>query len=140
RAAVFTASATLAPGENGIQVRLRNAWKELTTSKILVSYRLPPRLLSLQSPAKASKPYAELVALVESVQNIPLTRVKIQDKEVPLEALSPVVAERKGDRTIWKLTARDEPLRKGRNRIEMQVSNRDGWTLKPAVQEMDFEE
>jgi WD40 repeat protein len=136
-----TASAALEPGENWVQVRLKNAWgRETITPKVLVTYRRPPRVVRLRAPTKAITPLADVEALVESAQTLPLTQLKVQGREVSAATLQPKVEEKKGDRTVWRIIIPDVPLRKGKNQIEIAASNRDGWSLRPAMHEIQFEE
>src|SRR5205085_8916505 len=77
---------------------------------------------------------------VESARNLPLTRLKTQDRELPAADLRPEAVEQKGDVTVWKVAVRDVPLRTGPNPIEVQAANADGWSLEPKALTVTFEE
>ncbi|MBY0527305.1 MAG: hypothetical protein K2R98_28170 [Gemmataceae bacterium] len=138
RAASFAAMANLQPGENWVQVRIKNAWRETTTPKVLVSYRRPPRITSLAGPKLVEKPFVAVAALVASPKSLPLTRVRVQGNELAAELLKPEVVEQDGDATIYRISMRELPLKRGKNVIELLAGNADGWSLKPAVLEVEY--
>jgi WD40 repeat protein len=138
-AKTFAASAELQPGENRIQVRLKNDWREMTAPKLLVSYRQPPRVLSLKAPGKAIKPFGELVALVETPKALPLTLLKINGAERAAADLKPTVDRQEGDVVVYRIDLKELPLRSGKNAITLEAANRDGWSLKPVAAEITFE-
>src|SRR5205807_81610 len=56
---------TLDPGNNSIQVRLRNDWKMADVSEPRqVRYLQPPRIRQFTGPAKSDKPRVDLKAVV----------------------------------------------------------------------------
>ena len=128
----LTLAAKLQPGENQVQVRLKNDWHEMTTPKILVNYRRPPRVVSFTAPPKSVKPFVDAVVLVESPKGLPLTTLRVQSHDLPAGRLQPTAEQQKGDVTVWRIVLKEMALQKGKNVLTFQASNQDGWALKPA--------
>jgi hypothetical protein len=129
KAASFTGTAKLQPGENWLQVRLKNEWWESTTPRLLVTYRRPPKVASLTAPAKSTKAFVDAVAMIESPKGLPLTTLRFQGHDQPADRFQPVLSQEKGEVSIWKVTLKEVPLKKGKNVLTLQASNRDGWSL-----------
>jgi WD40 repeat protein len=128
----FSGTASLQPGENGVQVRLKNEWHETTTPKLLVSYRRPPRIVDLKAPAKAARTSVDVVAWVETAMDLPLTALRVQGHELAAAALQPAVDKQNGDKTVYRVVLKELALQKGKNVVTFQAANRDGWALQPA--------
>ncbi|MBL8796268.1 MAG: hypothetical protein JNM56_20380, partial [Planctomycetia bacterium] len=124
----FSGLASLLPGENTIQLRLKNTWRESQTTRVSVTYRRPPRLVSLTGPEKSAQPFARVTAVVETPKDAPLTFVRLKGKEISAEGLKPSIKP-KGDRNLVEIVFDEVPLNRGANRIEFQAANADGWSL-----------
>jgi hypothetical protein len=140
KAETLVTQATLAPGENSIRLRLKNSWAEDVTIPVSVAYRRPPRVVALRGPARSVKPFADVVAEVETAKSLPLTQVKIKGSELAASLLKPEVVEQKADSTLFQIAFRELPLQRGKNRIEFEAGNADGWSLKPALLEIEVDE
>ncbi|OAI46957.1 hypothetical protein AYO44_01910 [Planctomycetaceae bacterium SCGC AG-212-F19] len=136
----LTIPASLAGGENSIRVQLKNPWREETTSPVVVRYRRPPRVVNLTGPKKSAKPFADIVAEVETAKGLPLTQLSIKGNTIPAATIKPERVQEKGDTSLLQLILRDLPLQRGNNRIEFMASNADGWALKPVTLEIEVEE
>lgn len=135
----LTIPATLVGGENDIRIRLKNDWREQTTSPVSVRYRKPPRIVGFTGPKKSAKPFVDVTAEVETGKSLPLTQITIKGNTIPASAIKPARIEEKGDTTLLQYVLRDLPLQTGSNRIELMVNNADGPAVKPGVVEIELE-
>jgi len=140
KALTYTGQAALAPGENWLRLRVKNAWREELTPPVLVSYRQPPKIVALKGPAKSAQPFADVIAQVESPRHLPLTQLRIRDHDLPATALKPEAVEQRGETTLFQMIFKDLPLQPGKNKVELLASNADGWALKPATLEIEVAE
>jgi WD40 repeat protein len=124
----FTGLASLLPGENAIQLRLKNPWRESLATRVAVTYRRPPRVVSLTGPAQSAQPFARITAVVETPKDTPLTFVRLKGKETPAEGLK-LTVKPQGELHQVEITFDEVPLQRGGNRIEFQAANPDGWSL-----------
>ena len=132
-AGVLAAKISLHPGDNRIDVTVRNHWRTVTAVERHVFYRRPPRIVGpLKTPAAGAKPFTDVIADVESASA--LTRVECNGREYPVDK----VAVRVHDST-WRISLSQVPLKPGRNTIRLMVSNRDGPCLKNGVAEISVE-
>ena len=136
----YAGQAALVPGENWLRLRVKNPWREELTPPVLVNYRLPPKIVALKGPAKSAKPYADVIAQVETPRHLPLMQVRIRDADMPANAVKPEVVEQRGESTLYQLIFKDLPLQPGKNKVELLASNADGWALKPATVEIEVEQ
>ncbi len=135
----------LRPGENLLQLRLSNAWKQTATANAAVSFKRPPRELKFTSPAKSSKPLADVTATVRSPRDLKIAAqdilAMINDTEV---APAAVVVEllrdaQAGDLDAYQIRLKEVPLVEGKNRLELCVSNGDSACREPAEFLIEYE-
>jgi WD40 repeat protein len=136
----LTIPTTLPGGESDLRIRLSNSWREEKTAPVVVRYRRPPRIVKLTAPKKSAKPFADVIAEVETAKTLPLTQLSVKGNVLPATAIKPARIEEKGDTTLLQMVLRELPLQRGTNRVEFQASNSDGWALKPASVEIELEE
>jgi hypothetical protein len=129
----LAAKVRLQPGDNRIEVAVRNQWQDPRTEERHVLYRRPPRFVSAPrvSPP-GEKPFTDVVAAVESASD--LTRVECNDKEY---AVKDVVSRAPGA-TAWTVTLRQVALSQGRNTIRLRVSNQDGPSLADGLATVEY--
>jgi WD40 repeat protein len=126
------------PGDNRIQVRLRNAWGIGPARIVMVAYRVPPRILSLRDKSEKGKPVVELVAEVASRFDPPLTRVMLNGRAVPPARFELRKLTNGPDGPTWELVLKETPLQKGENSFSLVVANPDGECRQPATQMIAF--
>lgn len=115
----------LKPGENRLQLRVANEWNLSHKSPpISVSYRRPPAIVSIEQPVVSEKPLIDIRAKAKTPKDVPLTRVEINDRPIPLEALK---RESSGDDSdTWTIDAKNVPLASGANKFHVKVWNSEG--------------
>jgi WD40 repeat protein len=130
--------APLQPGDNWVQVKLKNDWHESLSPRIHVKRVRLPRVLKVTDIKKAKTSFVTLIALAESANDLPLTRVEINGrlpdvKDVLLKKL------KEGKETAtWEVTVANVPVRKSTNRLELRVGNADGWSRKSLGHEFEI--
>jgi WD40 repeat protein len=124
----FSGEAAMENGENRIEVQLSNAWGAKATSEaVRVRYLRPPQIVAVTAPTVVEAPLVDVDFVIDSPAKLELTRLMINDRELPADA---AVVERAGpDTTRWKVKARDVPLREGENQIRPLARNGDGWSV-----------
>jgi len=136
----FKAAALLQPGDNWVQVRTKNEWRETTSTKLLVSYRRPPRIVSVDGPKTAAKPFADVTAVVESPRGLPLTQIKLNGAELSAKEFEATVSKEEGETATYQVVLRGRALVRGGNHFEFLAANRDGCALRPRSVTVDFKE
>lgn len=122
----------LQPGENRIQVRLKNEWSEGTPAEVRVHYRRPPRVVALPAPVVGDNPVLDVAAELESPADLPVTTAQVlaegpgaARRTFPAELVPPAAV----GGTVWKLTARNVTLDVGANTLRVIAANADGETV-----------
>jgi WD40 repeat protein len=124
-AGVLAAKVRLQPGDNRIDVTLRNRWQEAPAVERHVFYRRPPRFTGpLRASPPGERPFTDVTADVESASE--LTRVECNGREYPVAEVAKLVD---GPAAAWKVTLAQVPLVPGPNEIRVLISNRDGPCL-----------
>ena len=127
----LAAKCHLLPGDNRVEVTVRNRW-QATTVERHVFYRRPPKFVGPVRPsAPGEVPVTDVTADVESATA--LTRVECNGRTYPVED----VAARTGP-TAWRVTVRQVPLVPGGNAIRLAVSNLDGPCLADGRADVSF--
>ncbi len=120
---VLAAKLRLGPGDNRIDVTVRNRWQKAAAVERHVFYRRPPRLTGpLKASPPGEKPFTDVAADVESATE--LTRVECNGREYPVGQ----VARRVGE-SAWRVSVPQVALVPGPNAVRLVVSNRDGPAL-----------
>lgn len=135
------ADLSLEPGNNAVQVVVRNPWHRSATPPTLVIFRSPPRVAAVTpGPVENKPPRVTLNATAETANARPLTRVEVQSWQASAEGRLPTRAEmsvrpippeawkpQKGPRrTTWIIVANDIPLSEGKNFVRLVAGNQDG--------------
>jgi hypothetical protein len=118
----------LLPGDNRIQVRMSNAWSPGTCVERHVSYRRPPRIVSLANTDPGNKPFTDVIARVESPSGLPLTRIESNGRSYDTKEVQKQLHQDK-ETTTWEVRLAHLSLHKGENKIRLSVSNADGRCL-----------
>lgn len=122
----FRATIALQPGENLLQLRLSNPWRESMTKAVAVYYKRPPRIVSIDAPPFTEQSLLDLAFVVESPTELELNGLHVNGWELPLQA---AVVEQRGPLvTRWRVEAKDIPLKEGDNTVRPAARNRDGWS------------
>ncbi|HEY1381231.1 MAG TPA: hypothetical protein VGF55_30810, partial [Gemmataceae bacterium] len=127
----LSATVKLQPGDNRIDVVLRNEWQAAPAIERHVFYRRPPRVGDVKVTPPGEKPFADVTANVESASD--LTRVECNGREYPANE---VAVRLNGPK--WRVTVRQVPLAAGPNTIRLAVSNRDGPALTDGRAEVTY--
>lgn len=128
----FTKKLVIQPGDNRIDVIVRNPWRQNVAAQRHVTYKRPPRIAAaISASPPAERPFTTVSADVVSVTD--LTRIECNGREYPVHD----VARRVGD-SDWKLTLAEIPLIVGPNPIQLVVSNRDGSCLQPGKVNVEY--
>jgi WD40 repeat protein len=124
----FSTEVELGDGDNRIEAQITNEWGARKTSEaVRVRYLRPPRVVDVSAPGAVDAPLADISFVVESPSDLKLTGLKVNDRELPLDA---AVVEREGpDTARFKITAHDVPLRAGVNEIRPLARNAEGWSV-----------
>ncbi len=123
------ADVPLRPGDNLIQLRLSNAWKQTVTATAAVSYQRPPRDLKFVSAAKSSKPLTDVVATVRSPRGLKITpsdvQATIKNEEVSAAAIGVESIQDPDAKELdaYRITLKDVPLIEGENALMLCVRN-----------------
>lgn len=121
------------PGENRIEVIVRNHWHEGSPIERRVLYRQPPRIVgALKTSIAAERPFAELVADVESATQ--LTRVECNGREYAVSEVVQAMAAQ-----VYRVTIPTIALSAGANEIRFSVSNQVGPVLKEAQTTLSYQ-
>jgi len=134
RAGGLSAALRLEPGDNRIEVVVRNKWQTAPAVERHVSYRRPPRVVSVAAPPPGDQPLTDIVAEVESKSE--LTRVEGNGQEYPVAEVAARVGPAAG--TTWRVTLPRVPLSPGPNDIRLVVSNADGPCLAEGRATVEF--
>jgi WD40 repeat protein len=119
----LAAKVRIQPGENRIDVILRNQWHDGSAIERRVLYRQPPKIIgAMKTSIAADKPFAELVADVESTSE--LTRVECNGREYPVNEVVKPVQDRS-----YLVTIPQVALSPGANTIRLSVANQVGPAL-----------
>lgn len=144
---LFKGKVHLEPGENRIEVRLGSEWREerVAAGPTVVYYRRPPRVQKMDAGKTSDRPpRVEIVATVESPNELPLDRAEItvwqgpaDGKDVPGDTVSTVegskitMTREEGEKvTVWTIRSKDVPLREGNNVVRLVAINKDGASRK----------
>jgi WD40 repeat protein len=134
----------LSPGDNRIQVRLSNAWRnQATTEAVVVSYLRRPRIQILvdNPPLVVKRPLVTLKARVTSP--VPLKSV---DAEVAgAGPRRPVKVKLEGpgegdEAQVWRVELQDVVLDPGKNEVFVSAANREASTRKPVSVVVQYKE
>jgi WD domain, G-beta repeat len=136
------------PGRNELRVRLRNDWDvETLSAPIVVTYKRLPRVTAVSRSRSEGRPFIDLTAEVASPDALEPTACRLQRErpgqggpveveEVPVE--TPIRRQGPGR---FILTARNVPLKAGRNRFVVWAFNPDGRSIDPGRSEViEYEE
>jgi WD40 repeat protein len=127
-----TAEVSLQPGENWVQVKLKNEWYEALTPRVRVSYLRPPRLVDqVKESKKGTRSFVDLSGRAASAPDLPVTRLEVNGRELGAQAVQlKQVGPRElgGGLTEWEFRAVNVPVQKGPNRVTLRAGNRDGWS------------
>ncbi|MFN4258134.1 MAG: WD40 repeat domain-containing protein [Gemmataceae bacterium] len=126
---IVAAAVRLQPGVNRVQVRLSNEWHAAATFETQVSYRRPPRIVSMRHSPVGDTPLVDVVAHVETPADLPLTQAVLNSRQLPATAMQ--VEEKRPTTTLWKVSAAQVPLEQGDNVLRLLVSNADGPSSQP---------
>jgi hypothetical protein len=118
----------LLPGDNRIQIQMNNAWSTGICVERQVSYRRPPRILSMINTDPANKPFTDIIVRVESPSVLPLTRLESNGRSYETKDVQKLLRVDK-EKTTWELRLPRVPLHQGANAIRLSVSNADGRCL-----------
>jgi hypothetical protein len=121
----LAAAVRVAPGDNRLDVLVRNAWDKAPVVERHVFFRRPPRVVSVAAKAPGEAPFTDVEAEVESASE--LTRVEVNGREYPVAAVAKRV--RDGEIPTWRVLVPQVSLTPGDNAIRLTVSNQDGPAL-----------
>jgi WD40 repeat protein len=127
----------LQPGDNMVEVEVRNdTWARPIQKYRIYSPRLP-ELVNATQPPVPNKPRVDVTATFKTSSDLPLTGGRVRGEGTGDRDLTPKDYAQKpnGD---WEVTARDVVLKEGVNTIQLWARNRDGETLKPAEFRLSF--
>src|SRR5262249_26780091 len=144
-AEALTAQVPLQPGENRIQVRLRNAWGgAFTSDPVTVRYARPPRVERVEGPGKTEKAAVDLTARAGSPPpprpgNV---RVEVNGHESQADVQA---AEQPPGSGAWEVRVRGLTLDPGAeafeprtNEVRLWVENAEGRCPEPGVARVEY--
>jgi WD40 repeat protein len=115
----------LQPGSNRIRITVRNAGNPGSPQDRHVSFKWPPRILTLTNSPPNKRRFTDLVAKIDSPTEP--TRVEInREQHRRVEKRRPAPDK---EPTIWEIRAQDVSLIDGNNSLSFSVSNEDGPCL-----------
>jgi WD40 repeat protein len=138
-----SAEAHLESGNNEIAVQLTNKWQKepQLTRKALIVFRRPPRIVAFKQTATSDKPpRIAIEGIVETPNDLPLTRAVVSSWRLRRDGLAPTQSEirvrqieinredaKKGAQlATWILMSADIPVDEGKNQVRLMVENQDG--------------
>lgn len=133
KAGTLSARVPLNLGPSLIQVRLTNEWGAASTIPLdpEINYLRPPRIVQVVEPKVGDRPVVDVVAWVESASE--LREATVNGRELPAKSW-----QFDEQRKQYQVIARDVPLERGANTIEVRASNADGACLQPGVLKLAF--
>lgn len=126
---------TLVPGQNRIQFRLRDprTGATVTSEMIRITYRRPPRIVSVEAPAQSTAPFVNLDLLIES--ELPVTGVDVEVNGRPVSSdLIRLPQQPLPQSGLWPVTARDLPMEAEHNSIRLFARNAEGRSIQAVTQ------
>ncbi len=138
-----TATTLLQPGRNELRLRLRNdRGVESSSAPVVVNYRRPPRVISVARGSGKVGRAIDLTAIVEAAEPPGTASAKLQRErpgasgpgEVDEISIDPEIIRQAPGK--WLVTARDVPLRPGKNCFLVWAFNTDGRSLAPGQSEI----
>jgi WD40 repeat protein len=136
-AQTFSVSVPVQPGNNDIQIRLSNAWKQAAVSEgLLVRCLRPPRVIGWQGAEKSTAALANLTASVESALPIQAAQASVNGRDV---ATVEVVPPAKPGEKVWRVHLKQMPLDAGQNEVQLWVTNTEARSQKPGLFTLVYE-
>ncbi len=134
-ATLLTSTVSLKPGGNQIKVRVSNAWGSTwTTEAVYITYLRPPKIRGVARPTVGDQPLVDLSATLESPDDLPPTRAKVEvdgGEGGPETVVDNVPIRREGNG--WVLQAKNVPLFEGENTLRVWAWNADGRSREPGL-------
>ena len=127
---------TLVGGRNRVEITLANEWGASQTTIIELNYLRPPRVVTIDKPVTGPKPRFDLAMTVESPADRPLTRVLVNNRELPDDSI--IRVKTVNGMVSCNVIAKAVPLDRGPNKFIVVPINADGPALEPGTVAVNF--
>jgi WD40 repeat protein len=131
----LSARIAIRPGNNAIEVRLKNEWGSESAARTQVTYLRPPRAVELTAPAETKTPTVDVLARIWSPVPLQNERLRLEVNGTR-QAIPALTTEKTGDENIWLLKLKDILLQGGtvpkQNLVRLWVGNSEADCRKPA--------
>jgi WD40 repeat protein len=131
----LTGKISLHPGNNRIQLQLRNEWGAVsTTEDINISYLRPPEVLELKAPRESKEPFLDLAARVRSALPLLLSSITVEVNGKKRD-IQPVLADPPASDGTHVVLLKNVPLDadKEANEVSVRLANEEAECSTPAV-------
>ncbi|MFN4257919.1 MAG: hypothetical protein ACK4RK_01375 [Gemmataceae bacterium] len=135
---VTLAQLHLEPGDNQIQIRVRNQWGETPPVERHVFYRRPPRIAQANVSDPTPDGYTNLMAVVLSPAGVPLEQVQVAGQAYPAKDVAKLEND-DGTTLRYQVRVPNLQLSAGKNRIPFSVNNADCAVREPRILETSWE-
>ncbi len=131
----YSAQVDLQPGDNRIELELKDEWTPKVELLRSVTYIRPPRVVALTVPASVDSPFVNLVAEVESPDD-PLSRIEVLVNDNPVASLDKAEFPARGGVECreqpdhhWTVKANNIAIPAGAVKITLAARNSSGYSL-----------